>query len=143
MILLAVLLFILVSSLAASAVVQAQSTQAQREKEEQLLFVGAQIRGAILSYYNSIPAGGARSLPRTLDELVTDNRFPLPRHHLRRVYLDPITGDREWRLILVGDRVIGVSSRSQATPIKRAGFASAYSSFANADHYSDWIFRIQ
>lgn len=142
-ILLAVLLFILVSSLAASTLVQSQSTRARREREEQLLFVGGQFRKAILSYYNTIPPGGARALPRSLDDLLTDNRFPMPVHHLRRVFLDPITGQKNWQLVMTGTSLVGVRSSSQELPMKQTGFARELRSFDNAQHYSDWVFRIQ
>jgi Tfp pilus assembly protein PilX len=42
LVLLAILLFILIATLAAGSMVQLYQTQTQREKEEQLLFVGDQ-----------------------------------------------------------------------------------------------------
>ncbi|NML43474.1 type II secretion system protein [Ramlibacter sp. G-1-2-2] len=140
--LLAVLLFILVSSLAASSLFVSQGTQARREKEEQLLFVGDQFRKALLSYYNSIPPGGARALPRSLDELLADQRFPVPIQHLRRLYLDPMTGRADWRLLMANGQILGVSSTSEQSPIKSGGFSRPYEGFARAKSYSDWIFRL-
>ena len=64
-------------------------TAAQREREQELLFVGSQFRNAFMSYYGATPAG--RALPAFLEDLVEDNRFPVPRRHLRRVYADPMT----------------------------------------------------
>src|SRR5262245_44395213 len=66
-------------------------TTAQREREQELLFVGNQFRTAFMNYYANTPAGKPR-FPRTLDDLVEDSRFPVPRRHLRRVYADPMTG---------------------------------------------------
>jgi len=140
--LLAVLLFILVSSLAASSLFASQGLQTRREKEEQLLFVGDQIRRALISYHNAVPPGGARSLPHSLDELLADNRFPTPVRHLRRQYLDPITGRPEWRLLLMDGQIIGVSSTSTQTPVKVSGFPRPYEGFAGAASYSDWVFQL-
>jgi type II secretory pathway pseudopilin PulG len=141
--LLAMLLFILVSSLAASSLFVSQGTQARREKEEQLLFVGDQFRKALVSYYNTVPPGGGRSLPRSLDDLLADHRFPTPVQHLRRLYLDPMTGKADWRLVVENGQVLGVASASTLAPIKTSGFARPYEGFGGARTYSDWVFRVQ
>ncbi len=141
-VLLAVLVFVLVTTLAASSLVVSYQQAARREKEEQLLFAGDQFRKAILSYYNTIPPGGARSLPPSLDALLDDQRFATPRHHLRRIYIDPITGTAEWEGVTSGNGIVGVHSRSPLEPLKKAGFPVAYVRFENAQAYSDWVFGI-
>jgi type II secretory pathway pseudopilin PulG len=97
-VLLSILLFVLMTTMAAGAMVQMYQTQTQREKEEQLLFVGDQYRQAIASYYNTIPPGSARTLPSSLDALLSDERLPTPVQHLRRMYEDPMTGTKDWDL---------------------------------------------
>lgn len=82
-VLLAVLLLILVLTLGASGMVQLYQTQTRREKEQQLLFAGDQIRRAIASYYGTIPSGGARQLPTNLEDLLDDPRTSPTKHHLR------------------------------------------------------------
>ena len=77
-VLLMVLVFVLVTTLAASGLVQSHQTQTQREREEQLLFVGDQYRRALLSYANVIPPGGSRGFPGSVQDLLEDNRFPTP-----------------------------------------------------------------
>ena len=117
------------------------STQARREKEEELLFVGSQIRAAIGAYWDKAPAGQPHALPRTLDDLLDDKRWPARRRHLRKVFRDPITGVPEWGLIQAPDGgVVGVYSRSDAAPLRRAGFAPEYADFADASSYRDWRF---
>lgn len=143
LVLLAVLLFILVTTLAASSLVVMHTTQLQREKEEELLFIGGQFRKAITSYYNTIPAGGARALPPSLEELVNDSRFPRPVHHLRRLYPDPMTGRPDWEIIYESGGVVGVKSRSGKPTIKKTGFAKDFEHFEGKDSYSDWSFSIQ
>jgi hypothetical protein len=82
-------------------------------------------------------------LPPSLAVLLDDDRFSIPKHHLRRAYRDPITGSAEWGQVLVGDRIIGVYSLSEGQPIKQAGFGPPYQSFADAHAYRDWIFTYQ
>ena len=111
------------------------SQQLQRLKEAQLLFVGDQFYLAIKSYYNE-----RKTYPDTLDDLISDSRF-INKHHLRKLYKDPITGEAEWTLQLSDkQKIIGVASRSNAPPIKRAGFKEVYKNFNNASRYSDWKF---
>ena len=130
LVLLAVLVFILVSTLAASS----------REKEQQLLFVGAQFRRAIASYYNTIPPGGARAYPQSLEALLNDHRFPKPIQHLRRLYVDPMTGQADWQLIREEGGVVGVKSQSTQRTIKKKGFPKGYEYLEDKETYSDWTF---
>lgn len=115
------------------------SHAAQREKERELLFVGHQFRAAIASYYRRSP--GASAYPKTLAELVEDKRFPMPQHHLRRLYADPMTGLPDWVVVEApGGGVIGVHSRSEAAPVKTANFDAADGLFEQAKRYADWQF---
>ena len=115
------------------------SHAAQREKEAELLFIGAQFRDAIASYYNRSP--GTKSYPKKIDDLLEDNRFPMPQHHLRRLYRDPITETTEWALLEApGGGFMGVYSRSEETPIKTGNFSPAEEAFESAEHYTKWVF---
>lgn len=136
------ILFIAATALASSAVLVSHATQARRDKEEQLLFVGDQFRKAIASYQNTVPPNGVRSLPPNLEALILDRRFAVPVRHLRRVYLDPVTGKADWTLVTSGGGVVGVRSSSQHSPLKQAGFPSAYRHFERAQSYSEWVFSI-
>jgi type II secretory pathway pseudopilin PulG len=112
----------------------------QRDREKELLFVGDQYRQAIQRYYSAAPRGGQRGYPTSLEVLLEDDRFPTPVHHLRRAYPDPITGKAEWGLLKAGDRIVGVYSLSEATPIKQAGFSPGHQAFKDAASYKDWVF---
>jgi type II secretory pathway pseudopilin PulG len=142
-VLLTVLVFILVTTLAASSLIQMHQTQMQREREEQLLFVGDQFRKAIASYYNTIPPGGARGLPQSLEALLNDQRFPKPRQHLRRIYPDPMTGQADWQLIRESGGIVGVKSQSDHPTLKKRGFSKEYLNFEEKGFYSDWSFSIR
>jgi type II secretory pathway pseudopilin PulG len=113
------------------------TTTEQREREAQLLWVGHAYRLAIGSYYRH----GGR-LPETLQQLLVDDRSPVPLHHLRQLYPDPMTGQADWTLIHTADgsHIIGIASRSQGAPIKRAGFDIVDAAFADTDCYCAWQF---
>ena len=113
------------------------SFSAQRDKEVELLHIGAEYRLAIARFY----AVGSR-YPSTLQDLLTDNRFPVPRRHLRQLYRDPFTGDTDWTLIMdpTNSVIMGVASKSKLVPIKRKGFGELDVGFDDKDCYSDWKF---
>ena len=82
----------------------------QRERETELLWRGQQYRQAIASYCN-VKQG---MYPAKLEDLLKDPRFPATVRHLRRLYLDPMTG-KEWELVKdPAERLIGVRSSSDA-----------------------------
>ena len=114
----------------------------QREKEEELLFVGNQFRLAITRFYQQSPPA-ARRFPMVLEELVDDVRAPdKPAHHLRKLYADPMTGDTTWGEVrLASGQLVGVYSQSNGTPFKVFGFALRDKDFVDKEHYADWIFR--
>jgi len=113
------------------------SVHEQREREAQLLWIGDAFRLAIARYYL---VGG--QYPLTLQSLVVDERFPLPRHHLRRLYRDPMTLNADWKVIPSPDGVgiMGVASSSKFVPLKRTGFSVVDAGFANSDCYCQWQF---
>lgn len=134
-VLLAFLLALALAGLGAMVTAQTWSLTRQHEREEQLLFVGHQYRAAIRHYYLA-----GRALPPSLQVLLDDDRYPEPVHHLRRLYPDPVTGSTDWGLLMVGDRIMGVYSKSEAQPLKQKGFAPADASFEDKDSYKSWVF---
>lgn len=141
-VLLVILLFVLVSTMGVSSLVEMHQTQMRREKEEQLLFVGDQYRRAIGSYYGMVPPGGTRALPRSIAELLNDQRFATPVQHLRRAYQDPMTGKADWEFVQGANGFAGVRSRSTMEPIKKTGFPDHYRQFVEKSSYSEWYFGV-
>lgn len=137
-VLLALLITITIGGLAAVRTAEVWSTLEQREKEEQLLFVGAQYLQAIRSYYAATPRG-TRELPPSLEALLQDDRFPQPVRHLRQLYADPFQGGG-MDLIRVGGRIAGVASPADLPPRKHAGFGRGQEGFAAASSIRDWKF---
>lgn len=129
-----------------------------REAERDLRFVGGEFSRAIGRYYESTP-GPVKKYPRSLKDLLYDDRYPGTRRYLRRVYRDPITNSDDWGLIEAPEGGIsGVYSRSKDEPI--GTFVSSSSSAAESPtatttpgiqvakdqkeekklRYSDWVF---
>lgn len=86
------------------------------------------------------PQNDPRGYPATLDELLKDERFPGVRRHLRKVFVDPMTGKTEWGLVQVSGRIVGIHSLSTAVPIKQAGFEGDEQAFTGAQSYAEWVF---
>jgi type II secretory pathway pseudopilin PulG len=128
---------IVIMGIALSAVGTIWRTQAQREREEELLFIGREYRRAIAAYY----AAGAHQFPQELSDLLEDKRWPEPRHFLRRLYLDPMTGAADWTILrtdMFG--ITGIASSSNAEPLKKQGFPTDENAFNDATCYCDWKF---
>src|ERR1700730_10027827 len=85
------LIAVVILGVSLSAVGTVWRTQAQREREQELLFIGREFQAAIAAYYRS-NAGGLRQFPQDINDLLEDKRWPEPKHHLRRLYADPMTG---------------------------------------------------
>jgi type II secretory pathway pseudopilin PulG len=118
---------------------QTWSAAIRRAKERELLWVGQQYSRAIQSYYVSSP--GNKNFPTSLDELLSDHRFPIPVRHIRSLYPDPIETSEQWGLVTQpGGGIIGVFSQSHSTPIKSAGFPKGVQHLNGAKSYRDWIF---
>ena len=142
MVLLALLLAMALGSILLMTGMDVWWAARQRAHEQELLFVGDQYRQAIQRYYFGAPPGGPRVLPARLEDLLEDNRYPMPVRHLRRLYPDPITGSADWGIVRFGDRISGVYSLSEKTPIKQAQFAPVYQQFNGKTSYREWVFAV-
>lgn len=117
------------------------ATSLKREQEEQLLAIGRQFQHALSSYRNATPVGEL-PYPRSLEELLEDRRGPVVRRHLRKIFVDPMTGRAEWGEVRVGGRITGVYSFATSTPIKRTGFEVSFGSFDEVNHFHGWVFGL-
>jgi type II secretory pathway pseudopilin PulG len=109
--------------------------------EQELLEIGAAFSEALRSYAEATPQGQPQQ-PPNLEALLKDPRFPSVRRHLRKVFVDPLTGKAEWGVMYIGDKtgVIGVYSLSSAQPLKVANFDARFRNFDNKKKISDWKF---
>jgi type II secretory pathway pseudopilin PulG len=114
---------------------------AQREKEQELLFVGNQFRQAIKAYYEHTPPQAAQRYPASLGDLLQDPRYPSVQRYLRRIYADPVNGGTEWGLVKgAGGEIMGVHSLSTSESLKKANFSVQDKVFENKAIYADWVF---
>ena len=134
------LVFIAITTLALGSAAQVWQVTQQREREQQLLFVGSQFRDAIGAYFESTP-GGAKRYPPQFDDLLKDPRYLSTRRYLRRVYTDPITGKADWGLVRAPDGgIAGVYSLSEKRPLKTSGFDANDAAFEDKTSYVEWKF---
>ena len=124
--------------LAAAGAGSSWSLASQRARERELLWVGNQYARALKAYHDQSP--GARQYPSRLQDLVEDKRFPTTRHHLRRLYADPVTGEPFDVVLHTDGRIAGVRSRSGAAPLKQDNFPLKWRAFKGMARHADWQF---
>lgn len=135
----AMLFIIVVIGISLGVAGEVWSTSAKRHREMELLFRGEQFSAAIGSYYRQSP--GVKRYPKELADLLEDNRFPGVKRHLRKIYIDPMTGKADWQLITEKDGSIrGVRSSSLEEPMKKDEFPLKLADFKDAESYGKWEF---
>lgn len=109
--------------------------------ERELLNIGAQFSDALQSYAKATPPGQPTQ-PPSLKELLLDPRFPAVRRHLRKIFVDPMTGKAEWGISYVAGTtgVVAVYSLSTAKPVKIGNFPARFQGFEGKQRISDWKF---
>jgi type II secretory pathway pseudopilin PulG len=112
----------------------------QREKEQELLFIGGQFRDAIALYYQRTP-GMVKRYPEKLDDMMEDKRYLSVQRYLRQIYTDPFTGTRQWGIVPApGGGIMGVYSLSEQRPIKTGNFENQDEAFDGSSSYTGWKF---
>lgn len=138
----ALLIFIAIMSVGLVATGEIWNTSIKREKEQELLFVGNQIRNAIFMYYNHTPGQSGR-YPTSLEDLLKDPRSPATKRYLRKLYPDPMTNSSNWELVTgPNGEIFGVHSSSGDEPLKKSDFSFADRGCEGKTKYSDWVFMI-
>jgi type II secretory pathway pseudopilin PulG len=110
---LGVLIAVAVLGIGLSVASEVWVTNARRQRLEELEWIGQQYVQAIGSDYESSP-GRVKTYPKSLQELLEDHRFLTKRRHLRRMYLNPLSGHADWEIVLAPDGGIkGLTVRSR------------------------------
>lgn len=140
---LGLIILVTVIGLVGAASLKVGSLMQRAAAEEELLAIGAAFSDALRSYAAATPPGQPQQ-PPTLQELLKDPRFPGTRRHLRKIFVDPITGKAEWGIMYVGDKqgVLGVYSLSEAAPLKVGNFDARFLNMENKTKLSEWKFTL-
>ncbi|RZA31655.1 MAG: type II secretion system protein, partial [Lysobacteraceae bacterium] len=138
---LGLIIFVFILGMVGAATLKIGSLLQRAHAEQELLEIGFQFSTALRTYAEATPRGQPPQ-PLTLQELLRDTRFPNPRRHLRKIFVDPVSGKAEWGLVRAGEggRILGVHSLSQAAPLKLANFDKRFPGFENREHIADWKF---
>ncbi|MFZ2266972.1 MAG: type II secretion system protein [Azonexus sp.] len=132
----AVMIGIAIMGAGLAAVGTVWHTMVQRDHEKELLYVGQQFRLALKRYYLA-----HQRYPVSLEKLVQDDGTVAVKHHLRKLYIDPMTGTTDWGIVkLPNEQIVGVYSRSEESPLKMAGFRTRDTLFEEKGKYSEWVF---
>ncbi|MES2075078.1 MAG: type II secretion system protein [Pseudomonadota bacterium] len=140
---LSLIILVAVIGLVAASTLKMGALLQRARAEQELLNIGAEFSDALQSYANATPAGQPPQ-PPSLKELLKDPRFPGVRRHLRKLFVDPMTGSAEWGVVYLADKVgvIAVYSLSDAKAIKLSNFPSRYQVFEGKTLVSDWKFTM-
>lgn len=113
--------------------------EVQREREADLLAVGAEMARALASYKRS---GPGQAYPVKLADLLEDKRYPNPVRHLRRIYRDPLSGVARWGEVVQGGQIVGIYSLAPGKPIRSHELPPELGDVTKeAGSYADWVFR--
>ena len=135
------LLFMLAVMAAGMAAMGTQwAVAAQRERETELRFRGAEFSRALAGWRDATPAGQPAA-PLLLQDLLVDERSSPPRHHLRRLYTDPFTAQADWELMRGADgRIVAVASRARQPALRRTHQPLRADADPAQPRVGDWIF---
>jgi len=139
---LGLIIFVAIIGLVGAATLKIGSLLQRAAAEEELLEIGAAFSAALDSYAAATPRG-ASPYPPSLAELLKDPRSPAVLRHLRKVYVDPLTGKAEWGIVYLGSGetgVVAIHSLSTARPLKIANFDSRFKGLDNKEIVSEWRF---
>lgn len=139
---LGLIIFVAIVGLVGAATLKVGSLLQRAAAEEELLEIGAAFSAALDSYAAATPRG-ATPYPPSIKELLKDPRFPGVRRHLRKVFVDPLTGKAEWGIDYLGNGAVGIvafHSLSDAQPLKIANFDSRFRGLDGKEKISQWRF---
>lgn len=141
---LSLIIVVAIIGMVAASAIKLGSVLQRSRAEQQLLDIGAAFSDALKSYADATPQG-LPPQPPSLKELLKDPRFPGTRRHLRKIFVDPMTGKAEWGIVYTGEKagVMAVYSLSEARPVKIGNFPLRYSGFEGKSRISDWKFSVE
>jgi type II secretory pathway pseudopilin PulG len=138
---LSLIILVAIIGLVAASALKLGSVLQRSRAEQELLDIGAAFSDALQSYADATPAGQPPQ-PPSLKELLKDPRLPGVRRHLRKLFVDPMTGKPEWGIVYLGDKigVLAVYSLSDAKPVKIGNFPARFQGLEGKAKVSEWRF---
>lgn len=136
------LVLVAVTALVSASLLRQGSVMQRKAAERELLAAGWRLTQALESYGQATPAGG-EFFPRQMGDLLRDPRFPgQVVRHLRRVEVDPVTGQPGWGEVRSPDgrHIMGFHSLSGERPMQQL-FQPPFTDFNESSRYSDWVFK--
>ncbi|MDH4479320.1 MAG: type II secretion system protein [Rhodoferax sp.] len=109
--------------------------------EEALLDAGSELANALRTYALATPPG-KNPRPQRMEDLLRDPRFPkMIVRHLRRVPLDPMTGQALWGELLSQSEP-GIDAFHSLSDLRavRTTFKPKYADFVSKRYYREWLF---
>ena len=136
----AVLALIAITSLGLAVAGPIWSDHVRRDRELEMLRIGALYANAITNYRDRAP-GSLKQYPLRLEDLLSDSRFVGVERHLRELYRDPVNQYQAWKPVRdIDARIIGVQSARDSAPIAERTIDLGTLRLAPARRYSDWKF---
>lgn len=108
---LSLMILLAIIGLVSATSIKLGAIAARSAAERELLAIGEEYADALQSYAKATPSGMS-PLPPSFKELLHDTRFPGMRRHLRKIYVDPMTGTAEWGLVYANGAASGSPSGS-------------------------------
>ncbi|XLZ72491.1 type II secretion system protein [Massilia sp. SR12] len=136
-----VIILVMVIGLVGAASLRLGTTLQRALAEQALLDIGIEYSNALASYAAATP-DGQPNYPNSFQELLKDPRSTRLKRHLRRVYVDPMTGKAEWGIVKANENggILAIYSLSKATPIKISNFPPRFAAFDGKSSLGEWKF---
>jgi type II secretory pathway pseudopilin PulG len=96
---LALLIAVALIGLGLAAASEVWSKTVERQRLQELGWIGQQYVQAIGSYYEATPGLVVKTFPKSLEDLLEDKRYVVKRRHIRRLYPNPMTNQTDWIVI--------------------------------------------
>lgn len=135
------LFFVFLLSLGLGKSLEVFSLMEQRQKEQELLYVGKLYQEAIKQYYLS--GEEENKYPAHLEDLLKDSRYIVIRRYIRQLYPDPLTNQDFLPIFSAEGGICGVKSRSMKKPVKTFFKEEELRIFNNATGYQEWGFSFR
>lgn len=143
---LGLIILVTLLGLVAISTLQVGAILQRRQAEQELLLIGREYVDALNKFAEATPPGKP-TLPTTMQDLLLDPRHQDTRRYLRKRYIDPMTGNDEWGIVLgnngSGEGIIAFHSLSEARPIKIDNFDTPFAGFKGRKSYREWLFAVQ